>query len=86
MSLPDSARAPCVRCGYILHTGEGRVVVAFNLDELEDIATSVPNSAVAQRVLCAIGLLDAEREDRLRAEVDQIHRAARLLDAAKSLR
>jgi hypothetical protein len=30
----ESIRAPCVRCGNILHTGEGKVTVSFSLDEL----------------------------------------------------
>ncbi len=55
-------RSPCVRCGNLLHTGEGKVTVSFSLDELESIATETLDPAIRRRVLCAIGLLDEARE------------------------
>ena len=69
-----SERAPCVRCGALLHTGEGRVVVAFSADELEELAYAAPSKRVAMRLACALGLLDDEREQAVlqaRAEADR---------------
>lgn len=57
------SRSPCVRCGALLHTGEGKVVVSFSLDELEELAFATGNAAVRRRLVCAIGLLDGERAD-----------------------
>lgn len=65
---PMTDRAPCVRCGMLLHTGEGRVLVAFLLDELEELALATSDSNVSDRLLCALGLLDADRELALRTE------------------
>lgn len=50
----------------MLHTGEGRVVVAFSLTELATIARDTMDIAVRERVLCAIGLLDESMERTLR--------------------
>lgn len=61
-----SDRSPCLKCGRLLHTGEGRVLLAFTLDELETIATTVPDTHIIARALCALGLLDSEREQQLR--------------------
>lgn len=54
-------RAPCVRCGRLLHTGEGRVLVAFAPDELAELAESTLDPAVRARLLCALALVDDER-------------------------
>ncbi len=51
-------RAPCVKCGNILHTGEGRVIVAFTVAELKELAESTGDLAVRRRLVCAISLLD----------------------------
>lgn len=67
-------RSPCVRCGALLHTGEGRVVVAFSADELEDLVCAAPDPRVARRLACALGLLDPDRERAVleaRAEADR---------------
>ena len=64
-----SDRSPCVRCGMILHTGEGRVTVAFTPDELAELACAAPDARVRERLLCALGLLDADRERSVRAEM-----------------
>lgn len=69
MSDTGSTRAPCSRCGTILHTGEGRVTVTFSLDDLEALAWAAADYNVRQRLLCAIGLLDVERERRIRREM-----------------
>ena len=58
-------RSPCVRCGNILHTGEGMVTVSFSVDELEELACQTTDPAVRRRLLCAIGLLDSDRADRV---------------------
>lgn len=55
-----SDRAPCVRCGNILHTGEGRVTVSFSVDELIELAVATNNGSVRRRLLCAAELLDAD--------------------------
>lgn len=60
-------RAPCVKCGALLHTGEGRVIVSFTVDEMDELAAQTTNGAVRDRLLCAIGLLDSERERTARA-------------------
>ncbi len=69
--MTDSVRAPCVRCGSPLHTGEGRIVVSFTLDELEELAWAAVDRKGRQRLLCAIGLLDVERERRIRMEMER---------------
>lgn len=55
-----SDRAPCVKCGRILHTGEGRVLVAFTADELFEMATEVVDPRVKARLICALDLIDPE--------------------------
>lgn len=54
-----SDRAPCVRCGNILHTGENRVTVSFSVDELMELAVATSSGSVRRRLLCAAELLDA---------------------------
>lgn len=63
-----SDRSPCVRCGMILHTGEGRITVSFTVDELIDLAWAEHNSGpvfdtrkMVDRLLCAAELLDADK-------------------------
>lgn len=58
-------RSPCVRCGNMLHTGEGRVTVSLSVDELEELALATTSVEVRRRLACAVGLLDAERERRI---------------------
>ncbi len=53
-----SDRAPCVKCGMILHTGEGRVIVSFRVSELSELALATSDRNVRDRLLCAIGMLD----------------------------
>lgn len=55
-----SDRAPCVRCGRILHTGEGRVLVAFTPEELYEMALEVVDPRVKARLICALDLIDPE--------------------------
>ncbi len=55
-----SDRAPCVKCGRLLHTGEGRVLVSFTADELFEMATEVVDPVVRARLICALDLLDPE--------------------------
>lgn len=77
-----SDRAPCVRCGMMLHTGEGRVTVAFTAAELIDLAWDVHNrdardptvAKLIDRLLCAAGLLDAEREGTVRQQIAECRR------------
>jgi hypothetical protein len=57
-------RAPCVRCGHLLHTGEGRIV-SFTVDELEQMVADTTDQNVARRLICAIGLLDKDLEQHL---------------------
>ena len=46
----------------LLHTGEGRVIVAFTPAELEELALATSDPNVSDRLLCALGLLDPDRE------------------------
>jgi hypothetical protein len=62
-------RSPCVRCGNLLHTGEGKVIVSFSLDELVDLAFQTIDPIVRRRLICAIGLLDEERENKISNEI-----------------
>lgn len=65
-------RAPCVRCGNPFQVpGEGRVAVTvtFTPTELEVLAITSIDVNVRERLLCAIGLLDAKREAMVRAEI-----------------
>ena len=52
--------SPCTTCGRTLHTGEGRVLIAFTANELFEMATEVVDSRVKARLICALGLVDAE--------------------------
>ena len=51
-------RAPCVKCGRILHTGEGRVLVSFKPLELWHMISEVSDDGVRERLRCALSLLD----------------------------
>ena len=51
--MTDSARSPCVRCGSPLHTGEGRIIVAFSVLELEELAFATRDVRVRERLLAA---------------------------------
>ena len=53
-----SDRAPCVKCGRILHTGEGRVLTSFTADELFQMIPEVSNDSVRERLRCALSLLN----------------------------
>ncbi len=55
------SRSPCVRCGNLLHTGEGKITVTFSLDELEALALAAPTLALTRRLACAVGLLELAR-------------------------
>lgn len=61
-------RAPCVRCGYIIHFGEGMIGVQLSLDQLEELALATSDDTVARKFICAISLLDDERADRVAQE------------------
>ncbi len=61
------SRSPCVRCGLLLHTGEGRVLVAFSVAELSELAVGAADKNVRERLLCALGLLDQDEERMARA-------------------
>lgn len=61
-----SDRAPCVRCGRILHTGEGRILVSFTVAELQELAESTGDLSVRSRLVCAIDLLDPELARKIR--------------------
>lgn len=46
----------------LAHDGQGRVLVALTAAELEELAFATSSPDVRQRLACAVGLLDAERE------------------------
>lgn len=52
--------APCVRCGRLLHTGEGRVLVSFTPLELAELAEATSDRAVKARLVCALDLIDPD--------------------------
>lgn len=64
----ETVRAPCVRCGYIIHYGEGMIGVSLSLDQLEELALATSDDKVARKFVCAISLLDEDRADRVSAE------------------
>jgi hypothetical protein len=57
----------------VLHTGEGRVLVAFTVGELEELAMATSDHRVAGRLACAIGLIDEEREQDVRAARREVY-------------
>lgn len=61
--------APCVRCGLILNTGEGRVIVSFVAADLESLIRDTSDPQQQARLLCALGTIDPDREIALRAEL-----------------
>jgi hypothetical protein len=64
-----SEHARCTRCGRVLDDGIARIFVGFSVAELEDIAYQTTLPSVRERALCAIGLLDADRERAVRMEI-----------------
>lgn len=67
----ENARKPCTRCGRHLHTGEGKVMVSFLAEELEELAWATGDESVSNRLLCALGLLDPFREKEIRKEMNE---------------
>jgi hypothetical protein len=57
---------PCEYCTRILHTGEAKILVAFTVRELKELVQDTCSFAIQERLLKAIGLLDAELEKELR--------------------
>lgn len=51
-------REACVRCGRLLHTGEGRVVIGFTAAEIAALVDATLDLTVRARLLCALTLLD----------------------------
>jgi len=58
----------CEHCIRLLHTGEAKILVAFTVRELKMLVEDTCDVATQERLLKAIGLLNAglERELRLR--------------------
>lgn len=56
-----SERTPCTKCGRILHTGQGRVLVSFSTDELVSLVNDTLDLGLRGRLLCALSLLDPIR-------------------------
>lgn len=67
-------RIPCAQCGELLHTGEAKIVVGLSLDELEELACATPSASIRRRLICAIGLLDAQRARHVEALTAEAHR------------
>jgi hypothetical protein len=63
------SRSPCVRCGNVLHTGEGRVTVTFSVAEMVELALATSDINVRSRLLCAISLLDEDAANGVRQEM-----------------
>lgn len=64
-------RAPCVKCGNLLHTGEGKVIVGLSADDLDELACATSDPSLRRRLLCALSLIDPERADRVGAELQR---------------
>jgi hypothetical protein len=62
-------RSPCVRCGLLLDATAEKVLVGLTPDELAELACGTGDPRVRERLLCALGLLDAQRERDVRAEM-----------------
>ncbi len=62
-------RAPCIRCGIMLHTGEGRVTVSFTAEDLMGLVLATPERSMRARLLCALGTIDPVREHIVREEL-----------------
>lgn len=59
------SKAPCVRCGWLLHVCGERVGMNFSADDLYELALVAPTSnGLANRILCALSLLDGERANK----------------------
>lgn len=65
----------CERCARVLHTGEGRVLVALTVDELVGLAwdsfSGWHDSPVVEPLLRAAALLDPDKAAATRAEMEQ---------------
>jgi hypothetical protein len=57
---------PCEYCTRILHTGEAKILVAFTVRELKGLVQDTCDYGMQERLLKAIGLLDADLEKKLR--------------------
>lgn len=53
----------------MLHTGETRVLVSFTPDDLERLIADVSLIGMQERLLCALGTIDPERERAIRASL-----------------
>lgn len=63
--MSDGIRAPCVRCGLVLHTGEGKIIVGLTCDQLAELIESTTNARTRAQLLCALTLLDPDRAEAL---------------------
>jgi uncharacterized protein (UPF0147 family) len=55
----------------LVHDGQGRILVAFTIEELEELALATSSDDIRLRLASAIGLLDDARAENVRAH----HRA-----------
>jgi hypothetical protein len=44
----QSARSPCVKCGTLLHTGEGRVTISITVPEIDDLLACLESAIDAE--------------------------------------
>ncbi len=69
-------KAPCVRCGTPLFVDTERgqrlaVTVTFDPAELADLAICATDPAVAERLCCALGLIDPDLERETRQTIHE---------------
>lgn len=60
----------CAVCTRLLATGEARVLLALTADQLVDIAFAVTDSETRRQAVTAIGLVDPERGEVIRMEME----------------
>ncbi len=65
-----SDRAPCLRCGTPCHIGELAVTMTFDPVVLEELIRTTLQVRTRERLLCACGTIDPERERALRSQLD----------------
>ena len=57
---------PCEYCTRILHTGEAKILISFTVRELKGLIEDTCDFRTQERLLRAVGLLDADLEKKLR--------------------
>lgn len=62
----------CVRCGRPVAVNDLRVGVSFSIEDVERLALGAPTQALQERLLCALGTIDRDAENRLRMDLARL--------------